>query len=93
MPHYLQFDLNTMNLSRIRRCMIETEEILSKNAEEKESSVEILQGCENSQPANFVGCEFSQVVNFSQVAKFRNLRILAGCEISQHAHLCQLTAF
>ena len=40
--------------------MIELEEIWSKNAEEKESSVEILQGCKNSQPANFAGCEISQ---------------------------------
>ena len=40
--------------------MIEPEEIWSKNAEEKESSVEILQGCENSQTANFAGCEISQ---------------------------------
>ena len=46
-----------MNPSQIRRCMIELEEIWSKNAEEKESSVEILQGCKNSQPANFAGCE------------------------------------
>ena len=43
-----------MNPSRIRRCMIELEEIWSKNAEEKEDTVKILQGCENSQPANFV---------------------------------------
>ena len=49
-----------MNPSRIRRCMIEPEEIWSKNAEEKESSVEIMQGCENSQPANFAGCEILQ---------------------------------
>ena len=49
-----------MNPSRIKRCIIEPEEIWSKNAEEKESSVEILQGCENSQPANFTGCEISQ---------------------------------
>ena len=36
-----------MNPSQIRRCMIEPEDIWSKNAEEKESSMEILQGCEN----------------------------------------------
>ena len=53
MPHILQFDSNMMNLSRIRRCVIEQEEIWSKNAEDKESSVEILHGCENSQLANF----------------------------------------
>ena len=54
MPHYLQSDSNTMNPSRIRRCMIELEEIWSKNVEEKKRSVEILQGFESSQPANFV---------------------------------------
>ena len=43
MPHILQFDSNTMNPSRIRRRMIKPEEIWSKNAEEKESSVEISQ--------------------------------------------------
>ena len=40
--------------------------------------VKILQGYKNLQPANFATCEFSQVENF------HNLRILAGCEISQH---------
>ena len=60
MPHYLQSDSNTMNPSRIRRCMIEPEEIWSKNSEEKESSMDILQGCENSQPAKFSGCKISQ---------------------------------
>ena len=34
--------------------------IWSKNTDEKENTVKILQGCENSQPANFVGCEISQ---------------------------------
>ena len=52
-PHYLQSDSNMMNPSRIRRCMIEPEEIWSKNPEKKENSVEILQGCEISQPTNF----------------------------------------
>ena len=33
--------------------MIKPMEIWSKNAEEKEISVEILHGCENSQPVNF----------------------------------------
>ena len=45
-----------MSPSRIRRFMIEPEESRTKNTEEKKGSVEILQGCENSQPENFVGC-------------------------------------
>ena len=49
-----------MNPSRIRRCMIEPKEIWSKNTKEKENTVKILQGCENSQSANFAGCEFLQ---------------------------------
>ena len=53
MPHYLQFDSNMMNPSRIRRCMLEPEEIGSKNTEEKECLGGILQGCEFSQLANF----------------------------------------
>ena len=40
-------------------------------------AVENLQGCKKLQPANFAG-EILQVANFS------NLRIFAGCEISQH---------
>ena len=35
--------------------------------------MEILQGYENSQPANFAGCEISQVANF------HNLRTLLTC--------------
>ena len=69
MPHYLQSDSNTMNPSRIRRCMIEPEEIWSKNAEENESSVKILQGCENSQVANFR--------NLRKPTNFRRLRNFA----------------
>ena len=42
-----------MNTSRIRTCMIEQEESWSKNAEEEESLVEILQGCEFLRPAKF----------------------------------------
>ena len=38
MPHYLQFDSYMMNPSRIRRCMVESEEFGSKNTEEKELS-------------------------------------------------------
>ena len=34
--------------------------------QKRKKAVEILQGCKNSQPTNFAGCEFSQV------AKFRN---------------------
>ena len=49
-----------MNLSQIRRFVIELEETMTKNTEEKKRSMEILQGCENSQPANFVGCKISQ---------------------------------
>ena len=52
--------------------------------------MEILQGCENSQPGNFVGCEFSQHAKFPrllifatceilQVANFRNLQTLLNC--------------
>ena len=33
----------------------------------------ILQGCENSQPANFVGCEFSQVAKFRRLRNFATL--------------------
>ena len=38
MPHYLKFDSNTMNPSRIRRCIIKPEEIWRKNTEEMELS-------------------------------------------------------
>ena len=59
MPHYLQSDSNTMNPSRIRRCMIEPEEIWSKNSEAQEGS------------GNFAGlqkvatCKFHRLRNFA----------------------------
>ena len=59
-PHFLQSDSNTMNPSGIRRFMNEPEETRTKNTEEKKRSVEILQGYENLQLANFAGCEISQ---------------------------------
>ena len=67
MPHYLQFDSNMMNLSRIRRCMVESEEFGSKNIEEKELS------------GNFAGLRNFATCEISQVANFRNLRTLLTC--------------
>ena len=58
MPHYLQSVSNTMNPSRIRRCIIKEEEIWRKNTEEKELN------------GNFVGCEFSQPANFHRLRNF-----------------------
>ena len=69
MPHNLQSDSNTMNLSRIRRCMIEPEEIWSKNTEEKELS------------GNFAGLQKFATCEFRRLLKFLKF---AGCEISQH---------
>ena len=94
-PHYLHSDSNTMNLSRIRRCMIEPEEIWSKNTEEKESSVKILQGCENSQPANFTSCEISQhcspapaVDCFLTHFLFGFVQIFPRCNFGSFVHSC-----
>ena len=54
MPQNLQSDSNTMNPSRIQRCVIEPEEIWSKNTEEKELSGNFA-GLQN-----FATCEISQ---------------------------------
>ena len=66
MPHYLQSDSNTMNPSRIRRCMIEPEEIWSKNAEEMReisgnfAGLQKFATCKFRNLRIFEGCEISQ---------------------------------
>ena len=94
MPHYLQFDSNMMNPSRIRRCMIEPEEIWSKNTKEKELS------------GNFVGLQKFATCKFRRLpAKFRNtahlcvdcflthifcgfIQVFPSCNFSSLAHFC-----
>ena len=56
-----------MNPSQIRRCIIEPEEIWSKNTEEKELI------------GNFAGLQNFATCEISQVANFRNLRTLLTC--------------
>ena len=58
--HFLRADSNTTNPSRTRRCMIILEGIWSKNAEEKEETVE------------FGSVAKIRNLQISQVAKFRN---------------------
>ena len=78
MPHYLQFNSNMMNPSRILRCMVESEEIGHKNTKEKELSGNF-EGLRKfatykfRRLRNFAACEISQVANF------RNLRTLLTC--------------
>ena len=58
--HFLRADSNTTNLSRTQRCMIISEDIWSKNAEEKEETVE------------FGSVAKIRNLQISQVAKFIN---------------------
>ena len=60
MPHYLQFDSNTMNPSRIRRCTLEPEEFGAKTLKRRRAQKEF--------------CRVAKIRNLqiSQVAKFRN---------------------
>ena len=58
--HFLRADSNTMNPSRTKRCMIISEDIWRKNAEEKEETVE------------FGSVAKIRNLQVSQVAKFRN---------------------
>ena len=85
-PHYLQSDSNTMNPGRIRRCMIKPKEIWSKNAEEKEGTVEIWQGSKNSQPANFVTLLPS--LNAFLLSLFGFVQICPLCNFGSFIHFC-----
>ena len=60
--HFLQADSNTTNPSRTRRCMIISEDIWSKNAEEEEETVEF------GSVAKIRNLQISQVVNFRNIA-------------------------
>ena len=74
-----------MNLSRIRRCMIKSEEIRSKFIEEGRSKLlkfwglQNLATCKFGNLRNFASCQFSQPVNTAHY--------------SPVPHLCLLTAF
>ena len=61
MPQYLQSDSNTMNPSRIRRYMIEPEEIWSKNTKEQEGS------------GNFAGLQKVATYKFHRLRNFATL--------------------